>query len=249
MRYKTDQRYELKYLLHRDQVESVAGQLSDYTVPDAYGGDRGHYLVTSLYFDTADYKAYWDKIDGHKFRRKLRVRVYGEQLVTSNTPVYVEIKQRLDRALEKRRLLLPYATAVALDSLDATTEGLSAAERAVQSEVVYLARTLQLRPACVVSYNRTALNGGEYDPGLRITFDGNLKGRVHDLTLQTQGQAENSYFFPPDWCIMEVKINHRVPYWLTEIIGMHGLLLRRVSKYCAALENSKAILSRQHIAR
>ena len=249
MRFKTKQRYELKYLLHRDQAEAVAGQLADYMVPDEYGDDRGHYLVTSLYFDTADYKAYWDKIDGHKFRRKLRLRVYGDQVVTSNTLVYVEIKQRLDKSLEKRRLLLPYGDAMAMDRVDAISEGLSEEERIVQSEVIYLAKTLQLRPACVVSYNRTALNGGEYDPGLRITFDGNLKGRIHDLTLRDQGYVENSYFLPPDWCIMEVKINHRVPYWLTEVIGVHGLLLRRISKYCAALENSKAILGRRHIAR
>jgi hypothetical protein len=46
---------------------------------------------------------------------------------------------------------------------------------------------------------------------------------------------------------MEVKVNYRVPYWLTEMIGKYRFTLRRVSKYCAALEQTKAILQQQQI--
>lgn len=247
MRYKTDQRYELKYLLHHDHADAVIVDLAAYMAFDPHGDRRGHYRISSLYFDTPNYKAYWDKVEGHKYRRKVRVRVYGDGPVDAETPVFVEIKQRLDRALEKRRTQLPYADAIDLARLDRPFDGISTTDRDTLDEVNYLARALQLRPACVVSYDRIALEANEHNPGLRVTFDTNLKGRVHDLTLRSRGNENSEYFLPPDWVIMEIKINHRTPYWLTEIIGKHGCTLRRVSKYCSALESCQAISQRQHI--
>ena len=247
VRYKTDQRYELKYLLRHDQAADLLSVLSGYLGFDTHGDSRRGYRISSLYFDTANYKCYWDKVEGHKYRRKVRVRVYGDQPVDPETPVYVEIKQRIDRALSKRRARIAYKLAIDPGRLDHKSDGILGAERTTLDEVSYLAQTLHLRPACVVSYDRIALDDNGYDPGLRITFDSNLKGRIHDLTLLSECSAESEYFLPPDWTIMEIKVNHRVPYWLTEIIGEHECTLRRVSKYCAALESCKAILSKQHL--
>ena len=33
-----------------------------------------------------------------------------------------------------------------------------------------------------------------------------------------------------------MKVNERVPYWLTEIIARHNISLIRVSKYCQSIE-------------
>ncbi len=200
--------------------------------------------MTSLYYDTADHKAYWDKIDGHRNRRKLRVRIYGDRLVTPETLCFVEIKHRLDRALQKRRVLLPYGTADELDRIAQSTEACSE-DRPVLEEVEYLYRALRLQPACVVSYRRRAFEGSETDPGLRVTFDANLKYRTHELSLYANGQATDHDSLSPDWCIMEVKINHRVSFWLTEVIGMHQCVIRRISKYCTALDTASSVLSRQ----
>lgn len=244
---KTEQRYELKYLVRHDEAAGIAGDLADYMLPDQHGDSQGHYLVTSLYFDTVDHKAYWDKINGHKNRRKLRIRVYGDQPVTPDTPCFVEIKHRLDRALQKRRVSLSYSSALALDRLDDLLDRVPDADRRVLEEVEYLVEALKLQPTCVVSYLRQALQGAAYDPGLRVTFDSNLKYRSHDLSLLGNDPSAGHYFLPPDWCIMEVKVNHRAPYWLTEVIGKHQCVVRRVSKYCAALEHSRVVLGHQRI--
>lgn len=247
MRIRRFNRYELKYVLDRDQYELVVAQLADYLSPDTYGDALGRYLVTSLYYDTVDYKAYWDKIDGHRFRRKLRVRAYGSQIVKPDTLCFVEIKQRTNQTLQKRRVEMPYSSAVTLcGSGTGAGEGLEA-EQAVIGEVQYLYHTLHLQPACIVSYDRQAFIGSGYDPGLRVTFDTNLKCRIHDLTLLSQSYADNHFFVPPPWCVMEVKVNDRVPYWLTEIINKYRCTLRRVSKYCRALEQSGALLNSQRI--
>jgi SPX domain protein involved in polyphosphate accumulation len=247
MRIKYFNRYELKYVLNRGQYDQVAEELATYMEPDPHSDDGGRYLVTSLYYDTVDHKAYWDKIDGHRFRRKLRIRVYDAQMVSSDTSCFVEIKQRTNKTLQKKRLILPYSSAVALCGSGKGMDGTSEADQAVIEEVQYLYSTLQLGPACIVTYDRLAFNGSEYDPGLRITFDTTLKCRTHDLTLLSQGYTENHFFLPPQWCIMEIKVNDRVPYWLTEVISKYRCTVRRISKYCTALEQSKALLKNQRI--
>lgn len=246
LRIRHPDRYELKYVLDRSQYEQVVEGLATHMEPDPHS-EGGRYLVTSLYYDTADYKAYWDKIDGHRFRRKVRVRVYNAQMVSPDSPCFVEIKQRTNKTLQKKRVVLPYSSAVALCESGKDTNGTTEADRAVIEEVLYLHSALRLQPACIVSYDRLAFNGSEYDIGLRVTFDTNLKCRTHDLTLLSQGYANNHFFVPPRWCIMEVKVNHRVPYWLTGVLSRYRCTLRRISKYGKALEQSKALLQNQRI--
>lgn len=250
MRIKKYSRYELKFVISHAQRRQLVAILPDYLALDRKGDAEGRYDIASLYFDSPDYQAYWDKVEGHRFRRKVRIRVYGQKPVTAETACFVEIKQRINKTLQKKRVILPYAAATALcgaGEVGSTTTDMPDRDRQVINEIQYLHQTMQLQPACVVSYNRQAFEGSQYDPSLRVTFDTNLKGRTHDLTLLSQGYAAGNFFLPPEYCVMEVKVNYRVPYWLTEIIGRHQCTLRRVSKYCTALEQSKAVLQRQQI--
>ncbi|MCB0153228.1 MAG: polyphosphate polymerase domain-containing protein, partial [Anaerolineae bacterium] len=241
-------RFELKYLINKAQVSQLQKVLADYMSFDDQGDNDGRYIITSLYYDSVDYKAYWDKVEGHRFRRKVRVRVYGNDPVQDDTPVFAEIKQRINKTLQKKRVRLPYQAALALCGEGEIPPGdWSENEVQIIDEIRYLYYTLQLQPACIVSYHRLAFDGHEYDPGLRVTFDSQLKGRTHDLTLQSAGFGESRFFLPPEWTILEVKANHRVPYWLTELINKHRCTLRRISKYCTALEQCEALLQRQHV--
>jgi len=95
-------RYELKYLLPQSVAKQIAQDLRNYLEPDPHSVNGGQYSVTSLYYDSPDHKAYWDKIEGLKFRRKVRIRVYGDQPVTPESNCFVEIKQRVDKVLQKR---------------------------------------------------------------------------------------------------------------------------------------------------
>jgi hypothetical protein len=256
MRVKANLRHELKYLIDLEQMNRVREAIEATMVPDAHGDRQGAYQISSLYYDTPDYKAYWDKIEGHKIRRKVRVRVYGGQVMGPETPAFVEIKARQDKLMAKRRARLPYGQAIDFDGFEGrpsneragnAATGEMTGDSAVLSEVFYLYRTLQLRPAAVVTYDRLAYEGGEHFPDLRVTFDTNLRGRVHDLSLLSLGQAADEYFLPPDRCVLEVKVNRTAPYWLTRILSDHRCTLRRVSKYCMALETGAVIRNRQRI--
>ncbi|MEU3120556.1 VTC domain-containing protein, partial [Streptomyces albidoflavus] len=96
-------RFELKYLVPVEQAAQIRDELAERMERDAHS-PVGGYGVWSLYYDTPQLRFYWEKIEGLKFRRKLRIRHYGDlDGVTDASPVCVEIKQRVNRVTQKRR--------------------------------------------------------------------------------------------------------------------------------------------------
>ena len=222
-------RFELKYLLDVAQVAEVSGDLARYLRPDPYG-EAGRYALTSLYYDSPDLVCYWAKIDGLKFRRKLRIRHYEtSRSLEPGDPVYVEIKQRLNRVTQKRRVSLPYEQALALCRGES-----NGVDGPVVAEVLDMVGRFSLRPVAITSYLRTAWVGTDHDPGVRVTFDHDLRYRLGHLDLHEK--VPGAHMVPPDRAVMEVKVNDRVPAWLTRLVSRHDLTLVRMSKYCTAIE-------------
>jgi len=229
-------RFELKYLIDRDQIGQVRDDLSANLDPDPHS-PTGSYAVWSLYYDTVDLQFYWEKIDGIRFRRKLRIRHYGDPTtIAAAQPVYVEIKQRINRVTQKRRLRLPYRAALALCDDHLLPDVAEGIDRVVAGEVLSLVSGLDLRPTTVVGYRRLAMVGRETDGGLRVTFDTLVRGRKTDLDLKAA--VDTAPVVPEDMAIVEVKVNERVPYWLTEKIARHNMALIRISKYCTSVEGT-----------
>jgi SPX domain protein involved in polyphosphate accumulation len=268
IRPKSDLRYELKYLLRREQVDALVAELRATLTLDPHSNALGTYPITSLYYDTPDYKAYWDKLDGHRSRRKVRVRVYGDMTITPDTPAFLEIKQRINKMMRKRRAPLPYHDATDFDRYDALAAAAvsevagevvgevagkgaqisgAQAKAALLQEAYYLYRTLQLRPACVVTYDRMAFEGDARAPDLRITIDTNLRGRIHDLSLLSTGSATDVQVLGAEYAVLEVKANQNVPRWVAQLTARHRCTFYRISKYCMALERTHAVANRQHL--
>jgi SPX domain protein involved in polyphosphate accumulation len=231
-------RYELKYILPVPRVAAILRDLAEMMQPDDHGGQLG-YRITSLYYDSPNLDLYWAKIEGIKFRRKLRLRIYPGSDIEAVRVGMVEIKQRVNRTVQKKRLKLPLEQAEALCRGEAPEVELDELDWVAASEVQYMVAAMHLRPTCVISYLRRAFVGGRYDTGLRITFDTDLRSRVH--ALQVNLPADNHLFAPPDWCIMEVKVNDTMPDWVTSLLARHNCELRRVSKYCAGLARARSI--------
>ncbi len=263
-RPKSQLRHEVKFLVTYRQQVALLEELRPHLQPDAYGDAAGRYLVTSLYYDTPDRKAYWDKVNGYSLRRKVRARVYGDQPVLPATPAYLEIKERVGVRMAKRRLRLSYADAVDFETYVAEAEASSPLtqappadeqrtdeqrtdEQRTTDELHYLFAALRLQPTCVISYQRAAWGGHAYYPDLRVTFDTNLRCRIDNLSFLSADQGSIHTLLPPGWAILEIKVNQSMPFWLGEILSRHGCTPRRVSKYCASLERCAAIRQRQHI--
>jgi len=234
-------RFELKYMITLQQAERLKLPLRRYLVPDEHGNGSGRYALSSLYYDSPDLRCYQEKLDGLKFRRKLRIRCYEPGgTLTTETPVFVEIKQRVDRVTQKRRVALPYRAALRLCN-DRQIPDHAADDRATIEEIYALLWQYNLLPACMVLYDRQAFVGTEYDVGLRVTFDTSLSFQAHPLRLHERSCSLP--MLPANVVVMEIKVNERIPFWLTELISAHDLHLMRISKYCRSVEVAREIPS------
>ncbi|MEU0491621.1 polyphosphate polymerase domain-containing protein [Nocardiopsis sp. NPDC006139] len=226
-------RYELKYLVPRSRLAGVRAELGARMRRDPYAGDDG-YAVWSLYYDTDRLRFYWEKIEGLRFRRKLRIRRYGELGdAPEDTPVSVEIKQRVNRVTQKRRVILPYHLARGLCDRRIRVAHPDA-DPAFVDEVLDLVHRLDLRPVAMTGYRREPYVGVDADLGLRVTLDHRVRGRDRDFDLRVP--AENRYIIRPDLAVLEVKVNERAPSWVTDLAARMDLQVQRISKYCQSVE-------------
>ena len=222
-------RFELKYVITADQHEAIARDLLVHMEPDAHG-PKGAYAITSMYYDTADLAFMRAKIEGIKFRRKLRIRRYGND---PGQPVFVEIKQRINRTTQKRRIPLGLADAYDLCADLFDREILDESDATVADEVLFLVRAMALQPICLIGYQRQAMIGGYYEPGLRVTFDHSLWTALPTNGLSTEVTRHSMIM--PTFMVMEVKANEAVPMWLANLLARHHCDVRRYSKYCAGV--------------
>ncbi len=232
-------RFELKYLVTLQQAERFKRDLRAYLTPDHNGDPRGAYNLASLYYDGPDYRFYWEKVDGIKFRRKLRIRRYeANGPLAPESPVFVEIKQRVDRVTQKRRVQLPYREALRLCNGRELPEH-DSRDQAVIEELAAMIWQYNLRPASLIRYRREAWVGSEYDIGLRVTFDTELHyyaSLLDPAAVRLDSPYTKRSLFPPEWIVIEIKVNERIPYWLTELVAAHNLSLTRLSKYCRSID-------------
>ena len=228
---RTFNRFELKYLVDVHQCQDLLRRIEPFVVFDSNAGPGGTYKVASVYWDSPDLRCYWEKMDGEKYRRKVRLRTYGPQ----PTEGFLEIKQRYNLNVQKRRVRAP------LDELEEVTAQILAGtypggRHDVYDEVFVLTRKQRLEPKMLVSYNRMALFDRRKSD-LRITLDMNIRCRHLDLDLRSQ-RMRGSYALPPTMRILEVKFNEMMPRWLASHLNALGLQIQRLSKYCCGVERS-----------
>lgn len=225
-------RFELKYILPVARCARLSEELLDHISPDRHGGTDG-YPVVSLYYDSPDLECFWAKLEGVKYRRKVRLRIYPDGDIRQVSQGSVEIKQRINKTVQKRRLGLPLEQAEALCAGNFDPSGLDPLDAQVAQEVLVLRHCLDLRPTAITSYWRRAFEGHVENAGLRVTFDTHVASRMH--ALRVNDDALNRLILPADWCIMEVKADERVPEWVASLLARHDCQLTRVSKYCAGV--------------
>ncbi len=229
-------RFELKYVVDAFKAKAFLAGLAPFVNADPRAGADGFYRVTSLYYDSPDRRFYREKVEGLRNRRKLRIRIYPAPSFPAGSEAWVEIKERFDRTVRKRRISmgLPEAENLCAGRLDPSS--IEAGDREAASEVLSLVESLRLEPACVVSYVRRAFVGTVYDQGLRVTFDTCLTARAHALELGRD--VPGRMLIHPGLCVVEVKVDNRAPGWLAELVAAHDLTLRRMSKYCLGIEKT-----------
>ena len=193
--------------------------------PDPHGDENNQYHIRSLYFDTVNDDALYDKINGTANRDKYRIRIYN----FSDGVINLECKSKYRDLISKRSVRISRDLAEQLISADPT--GLDSTASGLVSDVFREMRTHLLHPVVIVDYLREAyLHPAEE---VRITFDMQLRTGLNSIDLF------NPYIptIPPfdhDEIILEVKYNQVLPPYINSVLTWalrDGAARSAISKY------------------
>ncbi len=220
-------RYELKYILNRQQTEFFKEALQGHMVLDQYGRTS----IASLYYDTPDYRLIRTSVEKPPFKEKIRLRSYG--LATNDSPVFLELKRKAYGIVYKRRVqsTIPLVEKFFAGSGDVCAPG------QINREITYFRDYYSvLVPACLIIYDREAY----FEPGgdLRVTLDFNPRYRSErlDLTVSMDGVS----LLPKGSAILEIKVQQAEPLWLTSILDRGEIRKTSFSKYGEAYRQQLA---------
>lgn len=212
-------RYELKYLITKEQQKLLLEVMKEYMDPDQFGKST----ICNIYLDTPSKILIRRSNEKPIYKEKLRIRSYG--IAASDTTVFVELKKKYNNVVYKRRISMAET-----DAMNYITKGIKPGiESQITKEINYFCKFYPgLEPALFMSYERKAFFS-KNDSNFRMTFDENILCRDYDLNLKTG--AYGTPLLAGDMVLLEVKTSLGIPIWLTKFLSENKLYKTSFSKY------------------
>ena len=225
-------RYELKYLMDKDQFADVKRAIDEHMTLDSYG----HSSINNIYLDTDSYLLARRSIERPPYKEKLRFRSYGQ--ASEDGMVFVELKKKYESVVYKRRLSMPLEKA--MDWFTTDTQDFPHTQ--IGNEIGYLRHRYEgIGPKMMLCYEREAycpMDGTD----LRITLDTNITARTHDVDLTAE--PGGIQVMPEGHVLMEVKTLYGFPVWLNRALCENMVYKTSFSKYGNAYK--QIVLGRTH---
>lgn len=211
------QRYEMKFILTKDQLVAFQDALKGHMEVDQYGKTS----IASIYYDTPDYLLIRKSLEKPVYKEKIRLRSYG--LANNNKTVYLELKRKALGVVYKRRIALKEDIAEGfLNHQDVNLK-----DNQVTREIAYFRDYLQvLEPKIMIIYDRTSY--AEMNGNIRLTIDENPRYRNDVLNLHTS--MDGKLLLPPGSAILEIKVQQELPLWLVSILSKYKIYKTSFSK-------------------
>ena len=211
------QRYEMKFILTKDQLVAFQNALKGHMEVDQYGKTS----IASIYYDTPDYLLIRKSLEKPVYKEKIRLRSYG--LANNNKKVYLELKRKALGVVYKRRIALKED--IAEEFLN--HQEVSLKDDQVTREIAYFRDYLKvLEPKIMIIYDRTSY--AEMNGNIRLTIDENPRYRNDDLNLHTS--MDGKLLLPPGSAILEIKVQQELPLWLVSILSKYKIYKTSFSK-------------------
>ena len=226
-------RHECKYFVSPDALPALRAMSRPFVRPDEYTkrAIRHRYTLSSLYLDGPDLPLFRGTVEGHRNRFKLRLRTYSDD---PGSPVFAEMKKRVDRIVRKLRVKIDRELAGRIARGEAP---LTNADPKV-SEFLAAMRDIDARPMLRVRYDREAYESSAHDP-VRMTFDSALCFAAPDPDAPFRIGGEGWRQTPLSGTILELKFTDRCPSWMTRIVDELQLCRESIPKYVLSLERAK----------
>ena len=216
-------RYELKYIITPQTAEILKNRLLSVMEVDKMAKSAdGSYTISSLYFDDLDSTAYFEKLDGVRYRTKYRIRVYD----------YDDSFIRLERKLKHENMTSKDQTKITKSTytkiISGRLNGISDSDDKLYNEFVKDVRLKQLKPSVIVEYKRIALTYPVSD--VRVTFDSEVRSGMYNYNLFDKKLTTFSVL-NPNKVILEVKFNEFLPEHISLILSTVPSFRQAVSKF------------------
>ena len=213
-------RHELKYYMSNMEAEYLRHLLSVTLKKDAHVL-RQDYYIRSLYFDTIDNRDFEEKILGVCERKKIRLRIYS----TESNSVKLEVKNKCGNYSLKETVIISREDAKCL--ISGETEVLLNYDSNAANKVYFCMKKEPYVPTVLVDYDREAYMLPVEN--IRITFDRKVRA-AEDRRLFSEDLLMCGVM-NPNLCILEVKYDHYLPQYVTNMISSCNLQNSAVSKY------------------
>lgn len=190
------ERIEQKYILNEEEYKNIQEYIKDNFLKDKYYESK----ISNIYFDNDNNDMLIDSIEKPAFKKKIRVRSYGDDYY------YLEVKEKYKGIVYKRRVKLTKE-----EYRKYIDKGIIPDNNNLQimKELDYYIKYYKLHPYIYVAYDRLSYYS-KYDDCFRITIDSNLRYRLNDLYLDDN--ENNSLYFDNKKYIMEVKSLNSLDY-------------------------------------
>lgn len=179
------------------------------------------YQVKSLYFDTIGRHGLFEKLAGVDQRHKYRIRVYnnGDHVI------------HLEKKMKRNQYCLKHSIPVTRPQVEALLNGdfewlLDAGS--LGAEMYAEMRTRLLAPLVLVDYHRIPFVWPADE--IRITFDSHLSTGIFRTDLFDEHAALHPALTPGQ-VILEVKYNHFLPDFISDLLAVPGSVPVAMSKY------------------
>ncbi len=211
-------RYEKKYLIPEEIYFELRARLRPYMQEDQYG----LHTICNIYYDTPQYDLIRKSIEKPAYKEKLRLRSYG--IPTLDTPVFLEIKKKYNKVVNKRRIQLPLWQAYAY-----VEQGIRPNQDSqILREIDFFLKRYPLQRGVYLAYDRIALFQND-NPDFRVTFDHNIRSRQVNMGLEEGDCGEP--LLPERYYLMESKVMGAAPLWFTRILSELSIYPVSFSKY------------------
>lgn len=220
-------RYEVKYLITREQLEIITAELKKYMVLDKNCKETGSYLIYNLYFDTAGDEIIRHSINKPYYKEKLRLRSY-KILASGKDTVYLELKKKIGGIVAKRRAEMSYDEAVQFVYKGIPPQAGSYMDKQVIDEISDFMQRYPARPKVFISYKRIAYFDRD-NRNFRVSFDRNIITRRNQVNLMNGDFG--SELLDDDICLMEIKLSTHIPLWLCQLLSGMKIYKTSFSKY------------------
>lgn len=226
-------RSELKYILSDCEAERVKHALTPVMDVDPHNATSDGYHIRSLYFDTVYNRDFREKIDGLEKRKKIRIRIYGNE----SDIIKLELKEKFNDSNRKRSLTITRDEALMMINCDYSflyegKGGLGKWLYFEMTENTYIPKT-------IVEYKRYAFVHDMNN--IRITFDRDLYATEADHDIFNQDLTMYPVA-PPSEITMEVKYDSFLLSYIKEAIERASASRISNSKYIRARLISSSVI-------